>query len=224
VAACGCCSAVALAALTTEVAPPTDVLELAQHRRAAVVSAWTRSGARVLVRPMPEARGLAAVTLTMMGGELLENANTRGVTRLLAEAWEDELEAAATQTSGQLRSAAVRVSAVPDGVQVRISGSPADVERAVNVVRVALAVPTLDRAAVERAQRLVLEEIQSLARSGRGALGAAVMWASRQARTASKVRASTLARSIGRTRASPAGNTASTSAAPSAPRPLRARD
>lgn len=166
------------APITAALVPPANpqpIVELSQSRRAAVVSAWTSCGARVHVRPMPESRAVVALTITLVGGELLESDSNRGVSRLAAEAWEDQLEDDINELPVHGQSASVRVIAASDGLQIRLQGTAAQVEQAVGVVRAAMLHPAIDKAAVERAQRLVVDELKSDQRSGRSAIGAALV-------------------------------------------------
>lgn len=116
--------------------------------------------------------GVVALTLSLMGGELLEDQTNRGVSRLAAEAWEDWFTSTLDEPGGVV---SVHVGSTPDSIQLRITGQLENLASAVRLAAGALADPQLDDQAIERNRRQLLDEIDSDARSGRAALGLALV-------------------------------------------------
>lgn len=131
------------------------VVEMQAHRRSAVVSAWLDNGLRVHHRHMPEPRGRVEVVVCFGGGELLECANTRGLT-LLAACYLDapasaDLGAAEIERIVESRDVRLEGGVAPDGLVLRVWGSARDVEAGLAAGAAVFRDPRADEPAVERA-------------------------------------------------------------------------
>lgn len=138
------------------------VLEIAQLRESGVCSAWMSNGARVHIRPMPIGTGVVSITLTFMGGELLELESNRGVSRVGAMAWD--------RAMGDL-PVDVSVGSPPDGIQVRIVGTAAELTAAAPAIARRMAAPEIGATDIEEAQTRVARGNGREVRGGRAVLG-----------------------------------------------------
>ena len=133
------------------------VVEMQAHRRSAVVSAWLENGIRVHHRHMPEPRGRVEVVVCFGGGELLECANTRGLT-LLSACYLDapgsaELSAAEIERLVDARDVRLEGGVAPDGLVLRIWGATRDIESGLVAGAAVFRDPKADPAGIDRAAR-----------------------------------------------------------------------
>lgn len=146
------------------------VVELDQHRRCGVVSAWLENGVRVHYRALPQPPGQAVLTISLFGGELLEDESTRGLSRLSIAALDDRLNAATAppEIKRALGARDVRVDGlvVPDSLMLRVSGSAGDVGAAARLVGGQLREPALDAESIARARAAVTAETEKATKSG----------------------------------------------------------
>lgn len=131
------------------------VVEMQAHRRSAVVSAWLENGIRVHHRHMPEPRGRVEVVVCFGGGELLECANTRGLT-LLSACYLDapgstELSAAEIERLVDSRDVRLEGGVAPDGLVLRIWGATRDIESGLVAGAAVFRDPKANPAGVQRA-------------------------------------------------------------------------
>jgi predicted Zn-dependent peptidase len=145
-------------------AEPGAAEEITLDRASGVSSAWLSNG--VLVHhKVVEARGQEAegrararaevvVTICVAGGELLETAANRGVSRAAATAWQragtrsmsgEEIEAYLNDNNVRLRG-----WAGADAMTLRISGPPGAIEAGLKVARLLLTEPVVSERGLER--------------------------------------------------------------------------
>lgn len=137
------------------------VVELSQHRRSGVISARLECGANLHVRNMADGQGRVALAVSMFGGELLETADNRGVTRLATLALASALDSHVNEPNGEPGAKiTVNTFAVADGVQIRATGTLSGVRRAAEEIQATLASPALSDEAVERARRVLLDQLE----------------------------------------------------------------
>jgi zinc protease len=152
---------------------PGRIVEVSRQEEAEVWSVWLANGARVHHRHMPQRRGEATITITLAGGELLEDVATRGLSQAAARAW--AVPATRTLTSAQVRElmapvkARVAGNAGPDAMTLTVSGSPADLEQALRLAHRLLTDPVVEPAALEQWKR---EQAMLIAQRGLSPAGA----------------------------------------------------
>lgn len=143
------------------------------HHRASNVYTISLQGQRVLVhlRPMPDATGIS-LCIRLLGGELSETAQTRGLTAAVVSAWSRPDPDTSTQADN-LRSAVT-----PESVAFtpRLLETPVAVERALSTFASMLSTPTLDEARFAMAHRQTLSRARAAGSPG----FAAVVQAMRQ--------------------------------------------
>ncbi len=156
---------------------PGDIVELAEHTSTGVWSGWLSNNARVHYRFMDTHKNQVTISISLMGGELLETAENRGITQAATIAWMQP----ATQrlTSADVRalmagknvnvgSAAGRGrgggSDNTDSIVLTVSGSPDDLEAGMQLAHLLLTEPKVEPVALGRLTtmlRVVLEQIQT---------------------------------------------------------------
>ncbi|MCC6322426.1 MAG: insulinase family protein [Phycisphaerales bacterium] len=150
------------------------VVEMQGHRRAPVVTAWLRNGVCVHHRRMEQPAGLVFVTINLIGGELLEGAESRGISMAAAAAWKGkELRGGAGDEARRLirdRDVYIEAESTSASLQLRIWGSREDVEAGMRVVAELLSRPEVEAEAIEAAARQAEKTLAMLSNSEQGHL------------------------------------------------------
>jgi zinc protease len=168
-------------ARATELLPnrpePGTVVESTRHEAGAVWSGWLSNNVRVHHRFMDTEKNEVTVSIALLGGELLESAENRGITQAAQLAW----GRAATQhlTSSDIRELmtgkkiAVRGGGMGGGrrgggggggaeaITLTVGGSPTDLETGLQLAYLLLTEPKIEAAAFEQYKtraRQMLEE------------------------------------------------------------------
>lgn len=152
------------------------VVEQAKHEASGVTSAWLDNGVRMHHRFMDIQKGEATITITLAGGQINEDAKTRGLTDAASLAW--DRPATSTLGSTQIRDLMTGKKARfaagggggprgggggggPDALSLRVSGNPVDFEPALQLAHLMLTDPVIEPAALEQwkqAQRQGIEQ------------------------------------------------------------------
>lgn len=173
------------AQLLSELPKPGTVVEQTEHAASAVASAWLSNGVRVHHRFMDSQKNEVTVSISLIGGELLETADNRGVTQAAQVAW--NRPATRRLTSSDIRDLMtdkkvnVRGGGMggggrrgrggggggggPDSINLTISGSPEDLETGFQLAYLLLTEPMIESAAFEqhavRAKQMIEESLQN---------------------------------------------------------------
>lgn len=115
------------------------------QRRGGVVSGWLKNGVRWHHMAMDAAPGSVIVTVSFVGGELLESAENRGITLGACSAW-DALSIAGAPPGAVAealgdRDVHIEALAGPDFMQLRIWGADEDIEHGMKVAMLLLTRP-----------------------------------------------------------------------------------
>ncbi len=170
--------------LLTELPKPGAVAEQVEHAASGVASAWLSNGVRVHHRFMDTQKNEITVSISLIGGELLETGENRGITQAAQLAW----GRAATKhlTSSEIRDLMtdkkvnVRGGGMgggrrgrggggggggPDAINLTIGGSPEDLETGFQLAYLLLTEPKIETAAYEqyavRAKQMIEESEQN---------------------------------------------------------------
>ncbi len=153
--------------LLSELPEPGGVVESATHEASGVTSAWLTNNVRVHHRQMDIQRDQVTITITLPGGEILEDATNRGVSEAAALAWNKP----ATQdlTSNNIRDlmtglkVGVGGGAGADAMSLSVSGSPEDLEEGMKLAYLLLTQPVIEQSAFDQwRQQRVLQIEQSM--------------------------------------------------------------
>ncbi|MBL0869620.1 MAG: insulinase family protein [Phycisphaerales bacterium] len=154
--------------------PPASIVRSVIHHRASNVYTISIRGQRILVhlRPMPEATGIS-LCIRLLGGELSETAQTRGLTAAVVAAWTRPDTDASTTQPANLRSAVT-----PESVAFtpRTLESPDALSKALTNFASMIVAPTLDEPRFQTAHRQTLSRARAVGSPG----FAAVVQAMRQ--------------------------------------------
>jgi zinc protease len=161
-------------ALLEKLPTPGTVVESSQHAATGVTSAWLSNGVRVHHRFMDYKKDTASVLISLAGGEMLETAETRGLTDAASIAWTKP--ATQTLTSMQIRDlmtgkkVSVGGNAQPDAMMVSIGGNPADLENGMQLAYLLLTRPKIEEAAFNQWQTESLQRIDMMEKMPQGML------------------------------------------------------
>lgn len=156
----------AATALMTELPAPGAVADGALHEPSQVWSGWLTNGVRVHFRKMTERESQVSISIDLIGGQLLETAQNRGITSAATLAW--SRPATANLTSSDIRSlmtgkkVSVRGGGFgggrggggggggADSISLNISGSPADLETGFQLAHLLLTEPKIEQASFDQ--------------------------------------------------------------------------
>ncbi|MCC6738634.1 MAG: insulinase family protein [Planctomycetia bacterium] len=157
--------------LMKEVPKAGEVKEVEDHAASKVVSAWLSNGVRLRYRFMDERKNDATVTITLPGGELLESAETRGLTQAAMVAWSHpatkgltsaEIRDLMTGKKVNVNSGAggggrggrggrgAGAGSAPGTISLTVSGSPDDLETGLQLAHLLLTQPRVEAAGFEQ--------------------------------------------------------------------------
>jgi len=161
-------------AMLEKLPTPGTVMEQSSHAATGVTSAWLSNGVRVHHRFMDYKKDTASVLISLAGGELLENAQTRGLTEAAAIAWTKP--ATKNLTSTQVRDlmtgkkVSVGGNAQPDAMMVAVGGNPAELETGMQLAYLLLTQPKIEEAAFTQWQTEALQRIEMMEKMPQGVL------------------------------------------------------
>ncbi len=150
----------AVAARPTELLPagklpaPGKIAESTEHEATGVTSAWLDNGVRVHYRHMDYKKDSATITITLAGGAILETPADHGISQAAAIAW--RRPATTTLTSTNIRDlmtgrkATAGGGAGNDTMTIGVSGSPAELETAMQLAYLMLTDPVVEPAGLEQ--------------------------------------------------------------------------
>ncbi len=133
------------------------IVEMQAYRRSGVVSAWLSNGIRVHHRRMTVQPGQIEVMISMAGGELLECAETRGLSMLCASYF-DHAHAEAERLRG--RDVHIEGGAMSDALLVRVWGSAADIGTGLEIAAGSLGSPRVTPELLEIARASACESVE----------------------------------------------------------------
>lgn len=161
----------AVAAKLMESPPPPGRIESGEeHSPSQVWSGWLSNNVRVHHRFMDEQKNDVSISITLVGGELLEDASTRGLTQAAQLAWSRPATAGLTSTQIRELMTGRKVSvrggggmggrrggrggggggAGGAGVSINISGSPDELETGLQLAYLLLTEPRIEPAVFEQ--------------------------------------------------------------------------
>lgn len=153
------------------------VVELTEHRRSGVVSFWLDNGVRVHYRHIDQPPGQVQVTISLLGSEILETPETRGLSALSAGVLDEWALSApgAVQAGASAHDLHLDGIAGVDALQLRVWGSHTDMDVAMRVATELLTRPHVDDAVLARVRAETDREIDQRATDPRVAASDAMM-------------------------------------------------
>ena len=142
------------AALMDKIPTPGTIAEQDEHAATKVANAWLSNGARVHYRFMDEQKNEASINITLAGGSIEETAADRGIGELASVAWAQP--ATSTLTSTDIRDlttgrkARARGGVGLDTMTITVSGSPAELESAMQQAYLMLTDPVIEKSGYDR--------------------------------------------------------------------------
>jgi zinc protease len=158
-----------VASLMEQLPAPAPVIEESFHEASGVWSGWFENGVRLHHRQMDTRRNIANITITLMGGELLETEPTRLSTQAAIQAWNQPATRAISST--QIRTlmtgkrAGLSGRGGRDSVQLSIGGSPDDFDKVMQLAHLLLTQPVIEDSAFTRWQITQIRNLENLQRN-----------------------------------------------------------
>lgn len=164
--------------LMSELPTPGQWKDLAQHEASGVWSGWLDNGVRVHFRAMDQRKNEVSVSIDLIGGELLETAETRGLTSAAQFAWSRPATQTLSSTDVRelLTGKKVSVGGGPgggrggrrgagaggnaDALSLTVSGSPDDLETGMQLAHLLLTQPKVESATFTQARTVTRELIE----------------------------------------------------------------
>ena len=151
-------------ALLSPAPSPGRIAEQRVDAASTVTSAWLDNGARVHHRSMTQRKGEVIVSITLAGGEIEEDAATRGLTEAAAQAWLRPATSKLTSTDVRdlLIGKRVDVGAEvdEDSVTLTVRTTPGDLETALQLVYLLLTDPIVEPVSLARWKEARLQGIE----------------------------------------------------------------
>lgn len=143
-----------------------EYVSLTEHEGTGVATAWLDNHVCVHHREMDIQEDQATITISLAGGEILENASNRGVSEAAALAWNRPATDGLSSTNIRdlMTGAKVRVGggASTDTMFLSVSGSPDELEQGLKLAHLLLTEPKIEQAAFDQwRQERVLQIQQS---------------------------------------------------------------
>lgn len=153
------------------------VVELTEHRRSGVVSFWLDNGIRVHYRHIDQPPGQVQVTISLLGSEILETPETRGLSALAAGVLDEWAISAPVSVAAGAGSHDLHLDGIAgvDALQLRVWGSHTDMDAALRVASELLTRPHVDDAVLARVRAETAREIAERAADPRVAASDAMM-------------------------------------------------
>jgi zinc protease len=169
---------------------PGTVAEQSVHEASGVWSGWLANGARVHHRFMDYRKDSVGITITVYGGEILETAENRGISRAAAVAWgqaaTSKLRSSDIDAIMTDKKVSVGGGASQYAMELSINGSPVDVETGFQLAHLLLTDPKLEQAAFDKWKESTLQSIDAIDKNPQqkfGTLVAAAIYPENEVRT-----------------------------------------
>ena len=150
--------------LMAELPEPGEYVSLSEHEATGVATAWLDNHVCVHHREMDIQKDQATVTISLAGGEILEDASNRGVSEAAALAWNRPATHSLSSTNIRdlMTGAKVRVGggASTDTMFLSVSGSPDELEQGLKLAHLLLTEPNVEQAAFDQWRQERILQIQ----------------------------------------------------------------
>lgn len=160
--------------LMDQMPAPGEIVELITHAESGVGTAVMENGVVVHHKKMTQRQNFVDVRVTVLGGEIEETADNRGVTLAASQAW--SRPATANLTGNQVRQVMagkkMQVSGVAqeDFLQLSMTGSPDDLETGMQLAHLLLTQPKLETVPFEQWRTGTVQGLRAAMRDPLGSL------------------------------------------------------
>lgn len=158
--------------LMTELPTPGKAVDVSTHEASGVTSGWFENGARFHHRFMDIRKDSVTISISLAGGTLQETAASRGVSDAAALAWSRPATSKLTSTNiRDIRTgkkAGARGGISTDQLTINASGSPSDIEDALQLAYLMLTDPVIEPAAFEQWKKETLQSIEDRNKNPQG--------------------------------------------------------
>lgn len=141
-------------ALLAELPVPGEMVEVSKHEPTSIWSGWLSNGVRVHYRYMDKREDNVTVTILAAGGQIAEDASTRGLTEVASLAFGRPATRSLTSTNVRdlLTGKKVTVGggAAGDSLTISVTGNPADLEHGMQLAHLLLSEPQIEQAALDQ--------------------------------------------------------------------------
>jgi len=174
--------------LMAEKPAPGVVKEMTEHAASRVWSGWLGNNVRLHYRFMDERKNEASVRISLLGGELLETAENRGITSAAQLAWSNQATKSLTSADirelmtgkkvnvggggfgggGGRRGGGGGGGGSADSISLSISGNPEEFETGFQLAYLLLTEPRIEAPAFERLQTMTPRFLEEMMKSAEG--------------------------------------------------------
>lgn len=175
--------------LMSELPAPGAVKEMTQHAPTKVWNGWLSNNTRVNYRFMNERKNEVSINISLIGGELLETAANRGITRAAELAWSRQAtkRLASTDIRELMTGKKINVrggggfgggggrggrgggggggGSGGDSIALNISGSPEDLETGLQLAYLLLTEPKIEQSSFEQFKTTAKQTLQEVAKN-----------------------------------------------------------
>jgi len=164
--------------LMNQLPAPGKIVDIAGHADSGVWTARLDNGVVVHHRHMDQRKNFVDVRITLLGGEIEEDASNRGITLAASQAW--ARPATASLSGSQVRQimtgTKMQVSGIAqkDFLQMTMTGSPEDLETGMQLAHLLLTEPRLETVPFEQWRTGTVQGLQAAAQNPMGSLQRAI--------------------------------------------------
>ncbi|MFI4898561.1 MAG: M16 family metallopeptidase [Phycisphaerales bacterium JB059] len=158
--------------LMAQLPEPGEIVSLTEHEATGVATAWMDNNVCVHHREMTIQEDQVTVSIALAGGEIMEDESNRGVSEAAALAW--NRPATDTLSSTNIRDlmtgskVGVGGGSGTDVMSLSVSGSPAELERGLQLAHLLLTRPRIESAAFDQWKQERVLQIQQNAKTPNG--------------------------------------------------------
>ena len=144
---------------------PGKIVDMQEHQASGIASAWLDNDTRVHHRFMDQRKDSASINITLAGGSLLEDANTRGLTTASTLAWRQPAtrSLSSTEIRDLMVGTKVNVSGGPgqDTIVLTVTGNPAELEKGMQLAWLLLSEPLVEEAGFDQWKERQAQQIDA---------------------------------------------------------------
>ena len=150
--------------LMAERPEPGATVEIENHEASAITSAWLSNNTRVHYRYMDKRAEQATIQITLTGGSILEDEDTRGLSEAAANAWQrpatQQLSSTNIRDLMTGKKVSVSGSIATDTMTLTVGGNPAEFETGMQLAHLLITEPFLEDAALDQWRISQLQQIE----------------------------------------------------------------
>lgn len=158
--------------LLEEAPAPGKLAEKSIHAETAITSGWFENGVRYHHRFMDYRKDSVTVSITLYGGELHEEADTRGLTGAAAIAWSRAATSRLSSTDVRDlltgKNVSVRGGSSPNSLTLSVSGTPEDIEEGMKLAYLLLTDPRIEAPAFEQFKTATIQGLEAAEKAPMG--------------------------------------------------------